>query len=86
MNTSPKQPAMVVCESVPNPTPAEIRKIRQEMGFSQFGFAMKFGIPLSTVRSWERGARVPRSGAMAFLRTLWDKITGVSSSPKKEKL
>jgi putative transcriptional regulator len=46
---------------------ADIRKIRKTLGISQFEFAQYIGSKLGTVRSWEQGARKPRSTALRLL-------------------
>ena len=62
-----------VCELVPELSPEAILQLRKRMKLSQFGLAMRLGIPLSTIRSWERGWRKPRASARTLLSSL---ITG----------
>ena len=61
-------PASMVCEPVAELNPDEIKAIRKKMGLSQFAFAVRLGIPLSTIRSWEGGWRKPRASGQSLLK------------------
>ena len=47
--------------------PAEIRKVRVRLGFSQPQFAEFLCTSVGTVRSWEQGLRKPQSSALRLL-------------------
>jgi DNA-binding transcriptional regulator YiaG len=56
-----------VCELVPELVPEALIEFRKRMKLSQFGLAVRLGVPFSTIRSWERGWRKPRASAIALL-------------------
>ncbi len=47
--------------------PAEIRKVRVRLGFSQPEFAEFLCTSVGTVRSWEQGLRKPQNSALRLL-------------------
>jgi putative transcriptional regulator len=49
------------------PHPLDVRAIRQSQGLTQEAFADKYGFPLSTLRNWEQGHRVPSGASRNFL-------------------
>lgn len=50
--------------------PADIKKIRTQIGMSQREFSERFGIPVDTIQHWEQGRREPDRAAMAFYQVL----------------
>jgi putative transcriptional regulator len=54
------------------PTDVDVVKIRQSMGLTREAFALRFGLPLGTVRDWEQHKRKP-DGAARVLLTVIDK-------------
>lgn len=50
---------------VPNP-----KEIRQKLHLTQEQFAMRFHVPLGTLRDWEQGAKQPDSAARSYLRVI----------------
>lgn len=48
------------------PTP-QVRIIRRALGLSQEDFALRFHIPLGTLRDWEQGRKAPDAAARAYL-------------------
>ena len=56
-------------------TPANVRKIRLQLGLSQNQFASAFHISVNTLQNWEQGRCVPEGPAQVLL-----KIAG--SNPK----
>jgi putative transcriptional regulator len=48
----------------------DISSIRKKTGLTQEGFSKAFDIPLSTLRKWEQGHRIPRGPAGALLRVI----------------
>ncbi len=48
----------------------DVAKIRKKTKLSQREFSASFSIPLSTLRQWEQGQRVPRGPAQALLRII----------------
>lgn len=57
-------PGMVVHE----PKPAiNVRAVRRKTGLSQDKFAERFGIPVATLRGWERGYRTPQGATRVLL-------------------
>lgn len=55
-------------KSVPNP-----KEIRLRLHMTQEQFAVKFHVPLGTLRDWEQGAKYPDSAARSYLRVI-DKV------------
>lgn len=50
----------------------EIKEIRTQTGLSQFEFAKKFTIPLSTLAHWEQGVRKPPEYVIQMIKTIID--------------
>lgn len=48
----------------------DVAKIRKKTKLSQREFSVSFSIPLSTLRQWEQGQRVPRGPAQALLKII----------------
>jgi putative transcriptional regulator len=46
------------------------RRVRRRVGLSQVEFARRIGVPLATVRRWERGEAMPEGAARTLLRLL----------------
>ena len=62
-------------DAPPIRTPAETgaalaRTVRVRLGISQAEFALRFHIPLGTLRDWEQGRRQPDATAIAYLRVI----------------
>ena len=51
-------------------TAMDVAHIRKKTGLSQKEFSGVFLIPLSTLRQWEQGKRVPQGPAQALLRII----------------
>ncbi len=52
------------------PEAVDVKAIRKRRGMSQVRFAVTYGFPVATVRSWEQGRRQPEVAARAFLTVL----------------
>lgn len=48
----------------------DVAKIRKKTNLTQKEFSEAFDIPLSTLRQWEQGQRVPRGPAQSLLRII----------------
>ena len=48
----------------------DVVAIRRAIGLSQPEFAQRFGIPVATLRHWERGNRRPQGCALALLHVI----------------
>ncbi len=48
----------------------DVRAIRRRLHLSQHEFATAFRIPLSTLKNWEQGRRVPDAPAAAYLQVI----------------
>jgi putative transcriptional regulator len=48
--------------------PAQVKKVRAELGQSQEEFALMIGVSVATLRNWEQGRRTPDGPALALLR------------------
>ena len=46
------------------------RRVRRRIGLSQSEFARRIGVPVETVRDWERGRCAPEGTARALLRVI----------------
>jgi len=51
-------------------TAMDVAKIRKQTKMTQKEFAESFLIPLSTLRQWEQGQRVPQGPAQALLKII----------------
>src|SRR5215468_4185871 len=58
------------------PTP-RVKIIRRVLGLTQKEFAMRYRIPLGTLRDWEQGAKKPDQAARAYLRAIAGDPAGV---------
>lgn len=66
------EPSSMICEPVEmDITPSEIVNLRRTLGLSQSGLAMRLGVSVKTVQSWEQDARKPSSPARTLLKCLW---------------
>lgn len=52
------------------PEPINVRAMRQSVGITQAEFSTRYGIPLETLRKWERGTRLPEVAAQQYLRVI----------------
>ena len=52
------------------PDNVDVKAIRRHLGMSQARFAVAYGFPVATIRSWEQGRRHPDVAARAFLTVL----------------
>lgn len=48
----------------------DVAKIRKKTKMTQKEFSESFSIPLSTLRQWEQGQRVPQGPAQALLKII----------------
>ncbi len=51
-------------------TAIDVAKIRKNVNMTQKEFSESFSIPLSTLRQWEQGKRVPKGPAQVLLRVI----------------
>lgn len=66
----PDNPPMTVEElSRMRPVP-NAKEIRRRMNLSQEQFAVRFHVPIGTLRDWEQGRSAPDTTARAFLRVI----------------
>ena len=49
------------------PPDADVRRIRSRTGLTQVELAAKMRVPVSTIRNWEQGRRVPDTPARVLL-------------------
>ncbi|MFM2044248.1 MAG: hypothetical protein RLY86_2824 [Pseudomonadota bacterium] len=49
------------------PDRIDVRAVRAAVGATQVQFARRFGIPVDTLRKWERGVREPDAAGKAYL-------------------
>lgn len=59
-----------VVHRVQVPRKVNAKAIRQRLGMTQHQFAVTFGLPERTLRSWEAGERQPKSAARVLLRII----------------
>lgn len=52
------------------PANVDVQKIRKRLGLSQNAFAMRFGIPVATLRDWEQRRRTPEVAARVLLKVI----------------
>jgi len=48
----------------------DVKALRRRLKMSQRDFAEAYAIPLSTLKNWEQGRRVPDGPAAAYLRVI----------------
>ena len=48
----------------------QVRVIRRALGLSQEAFAVRFHIPLGTLRDWEQSRKDPDAAARAYLKVI----------------
>lgn len=48
----------------------QAKQIRQRLRLSQEEFALRFGVPLNTLRDWEQGRSIPDTTAPTLLRVI----------------
>nr|WP_288006543.1 helix-turn-helix domain-containing protein [Acidiphilium sp.] len=46
------------------------RLIRHRLGISQAEFAVRYHVPVGTLRDWEQGRKQPDAPALAYLRVI----------------
>ena len=56
--------------------PADVKRVRQQLGASQAVLAGLLGVNVNTVRSWEQGKRPPQPIACRFLSEIESDIAG----------
>lgn len=52
------------------PDTIDVKAIRRHTGLSQAAFSARIGVPVSTLRNWEQGRRVPDGPARVLLAML----------------
>jgi putative transcriptional regulator len=52
------------------PYAIDVVAIRRKAGLSQAAFALRIGVPVSTIRNWEQGRRSPQGPARVLLALL----------------
>jgi putative transcriptional regulator len=55
------------------PDEIDVRAIRNRLGLTQEQFAMRFALPIGSLRNWEQAKRVPHGPARVLL-TIIDRI------------
>ena len=55
---------------LPTVPDVDVRAARERLGLSQPMFAVRFGVPLATLRKWEQGKRRPDGPARVLLRVI----------------
>ncbi len=55
------------------PNEIDVRAIRKRLGLTQEQFAMRFALPIGSLRNWEQAKRVPHGPARVLL-TIIDRI------------
>jgi DNA-binding transcriptional regulator YiaG len=59
-----------IATRIETPAEADVKAIRETLGFSQEAFARRFGLDLATVRNWEQKRSRPDTAARVLLRTI----------------
>lgn len=55
---------------VHEPADIDVLKIRRALGLTREAFAMRFGLPVGTVRDWEQRKRRPEGAARVLLAVI----------------
>ncbi len=56
----------------------QVKIVRRALGLTQETFAIRFGIPLGTLRDWEQGRSEPDQTARAYLKVIASDPRGVA--------
>ena len=48
----------------------QVKGLRRALGLSQAEFALRFAVPVATLRDWEQARRAPDAAAQAYLRVI----------------
>jgi len=62
------------------PTTLDVQKIRKALDLSQDAFALRFGIPLATLKDWEQKRRKPEVAARILLKVIEKNPDAVSDA------
>jgi putative transcriptional regulator len=68
--SDPDNPPMTTEELARMQPVPNAKEIRQRMNLSQEQFAVRFHVPIGTLRDWEQGRTAPDTTARAFLRVI----------------
>ena len=68
--SDPDNPPMTAEELTRMRPVPNAKAIRQRLNLSQEQFALRFHVPLGTLRDWEQGRAAPDTTARAFLRVI----------------
>lgn len=80
------QPTNARVTTVKVPERVDVRAVRQSVGASQAEFAARFGIPVDTLRKWERGAREPDAAGKLYLHVIARNPKAVEEALASERL
>jgi putative transcriptional regulator len=67
---APELPSGVKTRIVYRPPLPDVRRIREQLGLTQAGFAQRFGLSQRTVEQWEQGRAVPDRPARVLLAVI----------------
>ena len=68
-------------------TALDVTEIRKKTKITQKEFSQSFQIPLSTLRQWEQGKRLPQGPAQALLKIIaYDSDIAIEASHKQYRL
>lgn len=48
----------------------DVQRVRAAVGLSQEAFALRYGIPVGTLRQWEMGRRSPDRATLSYLKVI----------------
>lgn len=68
--TDPDNPPLTQAQLRAAPRMPQVRVIRRALGLTQEEFALRYEIPLGTLRDWEQGRSEPDQPARAYLKVI----------------
>jgi len=69
-----------------DPPPLDVRALRKRIHLTQQQFAVQFGVPVATLRHWERGNRTPTGTALVLLHVIRENPRVVLLAVRKARL
>lgn len=79
----PDNPPLTQAQLRAAPRMPQVRVIRRALGLTQEEFALRYEIPLGTLRDWEQGRSEPDQPARAYLKVIAVDPDGTANALRK---
>tara|TARA_R110002020_G_scaffold298211_1_gene514031 strand:+ start:28609 stop:28944 length:336 start_codon:yes stop_codon:yes gene_type:complete len=79
----PDNPPLTQAQLRAAPRMPQVRVIRRALGLTQEEFALRYEIPLGTLRDWEQGRSEPDQPARAYLKVIANDPDGTANALRK---